>query len=81
MDKTQPTLFKCLTNTFRYFGGTPYELLFDNVRTVVASLELNSKKLYITIPSTNILRMLVLSPRVVLHIDQEPKVKLKSLQN
>lgn len=35
MDKTQPTLFKCLTNAFIYFGGTPQELLFDNMRTVV----------------------------------------------
>lgn len=35
VDKTQPTLFKCLTNTFKYFGGVPKELLFDNMRTVV----------------------------------------------
>lgn len=34
-DKTQPTLFKCLSNTFRFFGGTPQELLFDNMKTVV----------------------------------------------
>lgn len=35
LDKTQPTLFRCLTNAFRYFGGTPKELLFDNMKTVV----------------------------------------------
>ena len=35
LDKTQPTLFKCLTNMFRSFGGVPKELLFDNMKTVV----------------------------------------------
>lgn len=34
-DKTQPTLFRCLTNAIKYFGGTPQEFLFDNMRTVV----------------------------------------------
>lgn len=35
LDKTQPTLFKCLANTIRYYGGTPHEFLFDNMKTVV----------------------------------------------
>jgi len=35
LDKTQPTLFRCLANAFKYFGGTPKELLFDNMKTVV----------------------------------------------
>jgi len=35
LDKTQPTVFKCLTNSFKYYGGVPTELLFDNMRTVV----------------------------------------------
>lgn len=35
LDKTQSTLFRCLTSTFEYFGGVPKELLFDNMRTVV----------------------------------------------
>ena len=35
LDKQQSTLFKCLTNMFKYFGGVPKELLFDNMRTVV----------------------------------------------
>ncbi len=35
LDKTQPTLFRCLTNAFKYFKGVPKELLFDNMRTVV----------------------------------------------
>lgn len=34
-DKTQKTLFRCLTNAFKYFNGVPNELLFDNMRTVV----------------------------------------------
>lgn len=34
-DKTQATLFRCLTNAIKYFGGTPKEFLFDNMRTVV----------------------------------------------
>jgi len=35
LDKSQPTLFRCLTNAFHYFGGVPRELLFDNMKTVV----------------------------------------------
>jgi len=35
LDKTQPTLFKCLTNMFKFYGGVPKELLFDNMKTVV----------------------------------------------
>jgi len=34
-DKSQPTLFKCLTNAIKYFGGVPQEFLFDNMKTVV----------------------------------------------
>ena len=35
LDKTQTTLFRSLTNMFKYFEGAPHELLFDNMRTVV----------------------------------------------
>lgn len=35
LDKNQSTLFKCLTNMFKFLGGVPKELLFDNMRTVV----------------------------------------------
>lgn len=35
LDKTQPTLFKCLTNAIKFFKGTPKEFLFDNMKTVV----------------------------------------------
>ena len=34
-DRSQPTLFRCLTNMFKYFNGVPRELLFDNMKTVV----------------------------------------------
>lgn len=34
-DQTQSTLFSCLINAFRYFGGTTSEILFDNMKTVV----------------------------------------------
>lgn len=35
LDKSQPTVFRCLTNTIKYFGGVPKEFLFDNMKTVV----------------------------------------------
>ena len=35
IDKSQPTLFRCLTNAIKYFGGVPKEFLFDNMKTVV----------------------------------------------
>lgn len=34
-DRSQSTLFRCLTNCIRYFNGVPKEFLFDNMRTVV----------------------------------------------
>ena len=34
-DQTQPTLFNCLLNSFKYFGGTTEEILFDNMKTIV----------------------------------------------
>lgn len=34
-DRTQPTLFNCLSKAFKFFGGVPEEILFDNMRTVV----------------------------------------------
>ena len=35
LDQTQSTLFKCMTNSFKYFGGTTEEILFDNMKTIV----------------------------------------------
>lgn len=34
-DRVQKTLFKCITESFKYFNGVPKELLFDNMSTVV----------------------------------------------
>ena len=34
-DRTQKTLFQCLFEGFRYYGGIPKEILFDNMSTVV----------------------------------------------
>lgn len=34
LDKEQTTLFKCLTNTIKYFEGVPKAFLFDNMKTV-----------------------------------------------
>ncbi len=34
-DRTQPTVFKCLLESFKYFNGVPKEILFDNMKTVV----------------------------------------------
>lgn len=34
-DRTQNTLFECLFEAFRYYGGIPREILFDNMSTVV----------------------------------------------
>ena len=34
-DQTQQTLFRCLTEAFKYFGGTTKEILFDNMKTIV----------------------------------------------
>lgn len=34
-DRSQPTLFNCMTKAFQFFGGIPHEILFDNMKTVV----------------------------------------------
>lgn len=34
-DRSQATLFRCLTNAIKYFKGVPKEFLFDNMRSVV----------------------------------------------
>ena len=40
-DQTQPTLFRCLINSFRYFGGRTEEILFDNMKTIVDQVKSN----------------------------------------
>lgn len=49
-DKTQKTLFECMNEAFKYFGGVPKEIVFDNMATVVdransriGNVKLNSK--------------------------------------
>ena len=34
-DRSQDTLFGCLINAFKFYGGVPKEILFDNMKTVV----------------------------------------------
>lgn len=34
-NRNQDTLFECLIDGFKYFGGIPEEILFDNMKTVV----------------------------------------------
>lgn len=40
-DRTQTTLFECLTSAFEFFGGVTDEILFDNMKTVVDHAKLN----------------------------------------
>ena len=49
-NRDQETLFKSMINGFKYFGGIPQEILFDNMKTVVdrskssfTQVELNTK--------------------------------------
>ena len=35
INRTQPTLFRCMINCFKALGGVPEEILFDNMKTVV----------------------------------------------
>lgn len=34
LDKNQDTLFSCMANAIEFFGGSPKEVLFDNMKTV-----------------------------------------------
>ena len=40
-DQTQQALFKCMLNSFKYFGGTTQEILFDNMKTIVDQAKSN----------------------------------------
>ena len=40
-DQTQPTLFRCLINSVKYFGGRTEEILFDNMKTIVDQVKSN----------------------------------------
>ncbi len=34
-DRSQETLFQCMIEAFKFYGGLPHEILFDNMKTVV----------------------------------------------
>lgn len=34
-NRSQEVLFKCMIEAFKYYGGLPHEILFDNMKTVV----------------------------------------------
>lgn len=34
-DRSQEVLFRCIIEAFRFYGGLPHEILFDNMKTVV----------------------------------------------
>lgn len=44
INRTQPTLFRCMTNCFKALGGVPEEIWFDNMKTVVAEHDINTNK-------------------------------------
>ena len=46
-DRSQPTLFRCMINSFIYFGGTTKEIVFDNMKTVVDHAKSDYKKVVI----------------------------------
>ncbi len=47
MNRTQQTLFECLFYSFKFYGGVPKEILFDNMRTVVDRAKSNFKSVTI----------------------------------
>lgn len=40
-ERSQQTLFECMSQAFQYFGGTTKEILFDNMKTVVDQAKSN----------------------------------------
>ena len=46
-DRSQKTLFCCLINAFKYFGGIKEEIIFDNMKTVVDHAKSDYKKVVI----------------------------------
>lgn len=46
-DKTSSTLFRCLINAFKYFGGVTEEILFDNMKTIVNQVKSNYTEIVI----------------------------------
>lgn len=46
-DRTQQTLFECISQAFEFFGGTTKEILFDNMKTVVDQAKSNYQSVVI----------------------------------
>lgn len=44
INRTQKTLFRCMTNCFKELGGVPEEIWFDNMKTVVDEHDINTNK-------------------------------------
>ncbi len=44
INRTQPTLFRCMINCFKALGGVPEEIWFDNMKTVVSEHDINTNK-------------------------------------
>ena len=44
LDRSQKTLFSCMKNAFKYFGGVSKEVLFDNMKTVVISHNISTNQ-------------------------------------
>lgn len=44
INRTQPTLFRCMINCFKALGGVPEEIWFDNMKTVVDEHDINTNK-------------------------------------
>ena len=44
IDRRQETLFNCMVNCFRYLGGVPEEIWFDNMKTVVDYHDINTNR-------------------------------------
>lgn len=48
-NKNQKTLFECMVEAFKYMGGIPKEMLFDNMKTVVNRAESTFKNVVLNI--------------------------------
>ena len=46
-DRSQQTLFECLSQAFEFYGGTTQEILFDNMKTVVDQAKSNYHRVVI----------------------------------
>ena len=47
LDRSQDTLIRAMIDSFRYYGGVPKEILFDNMKTVIDQSKSNYKDVVI----------------------------------